>query len=149
MGATLTAAFSAGDALFVAHVGHSRAYLLRGGILAQLTRDQTFGQHVVDTGRPAPIELAAHDLRHILTDAIGGRAGRTNIQIGEFRLQHDDCVLLCTKGLTDVVDDESSGAILRQSRRLDERCQALVDLAVARGAIDDVTVVLAEYSIAP
>jgi protein phosphatase len=147
MGATLTAAYSAGDALFVAHVGHSRVYLFRKGILAQLTRDQTFGQRVSDTGRPAPIELAAHDLRHILTDAIGGHAGCTHIQVSEFRLQHDDCVLLCTNGLTDVVDDESSAGILRQSRRLDERCQALVDLALARGAADNVTAVLAEYSV--
>jgi serine/threonine protein phosphatase PrpC len=147
MGATLTAAYSAGDALFVAHVGHSRAYLLRNGILTQLTRDQTFGQRVIDTGRPAPIELAAHDLRHILTDAIGGHAGCTKIQIGQFRLQHDDCVLLCTNGLTDVVDDQSGAAILRQSRKLDERCQALVDLALARGAADNVTATLAEYSV--
>ena len=75
MGTTLTAAFSAGDALFTAHVGHSRAYLFRDGLLTQLTRDQTSAQRLNDVGRPTPIELAAHDLEHILTDAIGGRAG--------------------------------------------------------------------------
>ena len=63
------------------------------------------------------------------------------------RLQPDDCVLLCTNGLTDVVDDEGMRAILLQPGSLDERCQALVDLALARGGPDNVTVVVAKYTV--
>ena len=69
MSTTLTAAYSAGDELFVFHVGHSRAYLYRGGLLTRLTRDQTLAQRLSETGRTIPTELAAHDLRHVLTDA--------------------------------------------------------------------------------
>jgi protein phosphatase len=146
MGTTLTAAYIADDALFILHVGHSRAYLLRDGRLTQLTRDQTLAQRL-ETGTPGPIELASHDLSHLLTDAIGGRAGSPSIQVGHFRLQPGDCVLLCTNGLTDLVDNESSQAILLQPRSLDERCQALVDLALERGSEDNVTAVLANYSV--
>jgi serine/threonine protein phosphatase PrpC len=145
MGTTLTAAFSAGDALFTAHVGHSRAYLFRDGVLTQLTRDQTSAQRRNDAAHPSPIELAAHDLQHLLTDAIGGRAGGARVQIGHYRLAHDDSVLLCTNGLTDVVDDHSIAAILGQPRGLGEQCQVLVDEALARGGGDNVTAVLAKY----
>jgi serine/threonine protein phosphatase PrpC len=147
MGTTLTAVFSAGDALFTAHVGHSRAYLFRDPLLTQLTRDQTAAQRLNDTGRPTPVELAAHDLGHILTDAIGGRAGVASVDIGCFRLKHHDSLLLCTNGLTDVVDDQTIAAILQQPRGPGEHCQALVDLALARGAVDNVTAVMAKYTV--
>jgi protein phosphatase len=147
MGTTLTCAYIADDLLFLAHVGHSRAYLLRNSMLTQLTRDQTLAQRLGDGGRPAPTALAAHDIGHILTDAIGGRAGTPSIQIGKIRLQHDDCLLLCTNGLTDVVDDENIEAILLQPGGLDQQCQALVDLALARGAADNVTAVVGKYCV--
>ena len=147
MGTTLTVAYIADDMLFLGHVGHSRAYLLREGLLTQLTRDQTLAQRLGAGGRAAPIALAAHDVGHILTDAIGGRAGMPSIQVGRIRLQPEDCVLLCTNGLTDVVDDEGIRAILLQPGSLDERCQALVDLALARGGPDNVTVVVAKYTV--
>ena len=147
MGTTLTVVYIADDMLFIGHVGHSRAYLLREGLLTQLTRDQTLAQRLGAGGRAAPIPLAAHDLGHILTDAIGGRAGMPSIQVGRIRLQPEDYVLLCTNGLTDVVDDEGIRAILLQPGSLDERCQALVDLALARGGPDNVTVVVAKYTV--
>ena len=146
MGTTLTAAVSAGDALFTAHVGHSRAYLFRNGQLTQLTRDQTSAQRLNDAGRSTPMELAAHDLQHLLTDAIGGHAPGASVQIGHYKLAHNDSVLLCTNGLTDVVDDHSITAILGQPRGLGEQCQVLVDEALARGGADNVTAVLAKYN---
>jgi PPM family protein phosphatase len=146
MGTTLTVAYIADDTLFIGHVGHSRAYLLRDSRLTLLTRDQTLAQRV-DAGGSPLTQLAAHDLGHILTDAIGGRAGAPSIQVGRIRLQHDDCVLVCTNGLTDAVDDESIEAILRRRDSLDQRCEALVDLALARGSTDNVTAVVAVYSV--
>ena len=148
MGTTLTAAYIADDALFLAHVGHSRAYLFRHDRLTQLTRDQTLAQRILETGRPTPSETAAHDLRHILTDAIGGHAGVPNIQIEQYRLQHGDTVMVCTNGLTDILDDQSCAAIVRDKRSADGQCQALLNLALERGAFDNVTVALAKYSIA-
>ena len=142
MGATLTAAYSAGDMLFLAHVGHSRAYLFRRGVLTQLTNDQTLRQRIAESG-PGPFEAAANELDHILTDVMGGHARPARVQVGQFELRAEDCVLLCTNGLTDVVDDNSAAAILETRAPLDEQCGALVDLALARGTRDNVTVVLA------
>jgi PPM family protein phosphatase len=147
MGTTLTAAYLADDALLVAHVGHSRVYLFRHDRLTQLTRDQTLAQRILETGRPSPSEAAAHDLRHILTDAIGGRGGVPNVQVEQYRLRHGDVVMVCTNGLSDIVDDQSSAAIVRDKRSVDEQCQALLNLALERGAVDNVTVVLARYSV--
>ena len=113
MGTTLTAAFSGGDELFVAHVGHSRAYLYRAGLLTRLTRDQTLAQRLAETGRTVPTELAAHDLRHMLTDAIGGHAGEPDIEIQNYLLMDGDVVLLCTNGLTDLVEDDRIANVLR------------------------------------
>jgi serine/threonine protein phosphatase PrpC len=147
MSTTLTAAYIAGDSLFIAHVGHSRVYLFRDGQLKQSTRDQTLAQRLVETEPPAPIELAARDLRHILTDAIGGRTGSPAAEIEQVKLQHGDSVLLCTNGLTDVVDDEALAAILGQTSTLDQQCLSLVELALARGSADNITVVMAKYRV--
>jgi protein phosphatase len=145
MRAAMTAAFSAGDSLFVAHVGHSRAYQFRGGILRQLTRDQTLRQRVADWG-PGLFEAAASELNHILTDAIGGH-GDAAVQIGHFELRDQDVVLLCTNGLTDCVDEASIVEILKRRGALEDRCVALGKKAIERGARDNVTLILAEYSI--
>ena len=72
-------------------------------------------------------------------------AGAPTIQIGRIRLQPEDGLLFCTNGLTDVVDDESITALLLQHGNLDERCQALVDLALSRGSPDNVTAIVAKY----
>ena len=142
--AAMTAAYSAGTSLFVAHVGHSRAYLFRRGTLQQLTRDQTLRQCVADWG-PGPFEAAASELNHILTDAMGGQAA---VQVGHYELRDRDCVLLCTNGLTDFVDQDTMLAILkRRGTMLEARCAALANKALERGARDNVTLILAEYSV--
>ena len=146
MGATLTAAYSAGDVLFLAHVGHSRAYLFRDGALTQMTSDQTVRQRIANAG-PGPFEAAANELDHVLTDVIGGHARPARIQVGQFELRADDCVLLCTNGLSDVAAADDIAAVLGMRVPIEERCSALVDLALARGTRDNVTVVLAKYDI--
>jgi protein phosphatase len=147
MGSTLTVAYSGGDELFVVHVGHSRAYLCRGGRLRRLTRDQTLAQRLADTGRAAPVGLAARDLRHIITDAIGGQAGEADIQIETFKLLDNDVVMLCTNGLTDLVDELKIADVLMSPRRPDDICQALVDLALLQGGTDNVTVLVGRYRV--
>jgi PPM family protein phosphatase len=149
MSTTLTAACSAGDELFVVHVGHSRAYLYRNGLLTRLTRDQTLAQRLAETGRTVPTELAAHDLRHMLTDAIGGHAGEPDVEIQNYLLMNGDVVLLCTNGLTDLVEDDRIAGVLHaaSAQSLNEPCQKLIDLALERGGPDNVTAVLARYRI--
>ena len=145
MGTTLTAVFTAGDDLFYAHVGHSRLYLLRDGELLLLTRDQTLAQRLVDRPLAGPVEMAGQDIGHILTDVIGGR-GRTQVDIEHLRLLDGDTLLLCTDGLTNVVDDERIAGIIAGSRRLQEQCEALVALAGREGT-DDITVLMATFRI--
>jgi protein phosphatase len=149
MSTTLTAVYIAGDEMFVAHVGHSRAYLYRNGLLTRLTRDQTMAQRLAETGRMSPTELAATDLRHVLTDAVGGHAGEPDIEIQNYLLMDGDVVLLCTNGLTDVVDDDRIADALRagSGESLDSSCRKLVNVALERGGPDNITAVLARLQI--
>jgi protein phosphatase len=147
MATTLTAALSAGDDLFVAHVGHSRAYLFRDGDLRQLTRDQTVENRLAQSSRPTSFAYATDDLRHILTDTVGGGAGAPNVQLGQYRMRDGDCVMLCTDGLSAVVPHDRIADVLAQRRKLEETSRALVDLALDAGGPDNVTVLLAQYSI--
>ena len=147
MGTTMTAAFSAGADLFLAHVGHSRAYLYRDGELTQLTRDQTLAQRLADQRGPAPINLLVQDPRHLLTDALGGVGAGRIVDVGRVRLRDDDYVVLATDGLTAFVGDEDIADALGNRRTLDEQSELLVDLAVHRGATDDITVIIARYGV--
>jgi PPM family protein phosphatase len=145
MGTTLTVACSLGADLLVAHVGDSRAYVFRAGRLGQLTRDHTWAQQLADTGMIRPDEVATHRLRHVLTNALGGSASPVSADVQFTRLSDGDQVLLCTDGLTDMVDDDAIAAILGQAATAQEACQALVDAALERGGRDNVTAALARY----
>jgi protein phosphatase len=148
---TLTAVFGAGRDLFFAHVGHSRAYLFRKGRLMRLTRDHTLDRNQSTTVAMAPlvnVTGSARDLEHILTSAIGmsGSLGPT-IDIERFQLLDNDCVLVCTNGLTDLVDEGRIGEVLASEQPPDEQCRSLVDLAMVAGGDDDVTVIVARYRV--
>jgi PPM family protein phosphatase len=144
---TLTAVFSAGDELFYAHVGHSRAYLFRNGELSQLTHDHTLDQQVIGAGGPVAVLPAAEDIHHILTDAIGVGDSSPAVEVERFRLCDNDTILLCTDGVTNMLSDEAIAELLAQPRRPQDQSQALVDLAISRGGDDDATAVLAKYHI--
>lgn len=148
MSTSLTTAYSAGDDLFVAHVGHSRAYLFRDGALTQLTRDSTLEQHLSDIKKPAAVERRAQDQRHILTDAVGAPGGHPLVEVERFVLMDGDCVVLCTNGLTDMLDDAKIAGVLSHRRAPDEQCAMLIDLANRAGGGDNITVVIAEYHVA-
>ena len=143
----LTAAFSAGDDLFVAHVGHSRAYLFRDGALTRLTRDDTVEQQIRDKRHVAPVKGRAQDLGHILTDALGASAGSPVVEVEQYRLCDNDCVLLCTNGLTDVVDEDRIASILALRRQPQEQCAILTELVPDGEGRDNATVVMAQYRI--
>jgi PPM family protein phosphatase len=147
MATTLTAAYSAGDDLFIAHVGHSRAYCFREGELLQLTADHTIEGRNANVAQPRGVPRSSQDLRHILTDALGANAGTPEILVEQLRLQDGDRLLLCTNGLTDVLDNDQIAETLSCRRRPQEDCRALADIAARRGAEDDVTMVLADYRI--
>jgi len=147
MGTTLTVAVSLGADLFVIHVGDSRAYLLRNGQLRQLTRDQTVVQALLDAGVLTRQEAATHKMRHVLTQALGQQAGQLKIEVQRLKLEDGDCLLLCTDGLTEMVPDPEISAVLNNSGKAHEHCQALLDKALDAGGKDNVTVVVAHYSL--
>lgn len=147
MGTTMTAAYSVGDDLFVANVGDSRAYLFRDGKLQLLTRDQTQAQMLADAGVIEQSEVARHRLRHVLTNALGGSASDVRVDIQRLKLTDGDRLMLCTDGLTDMLDDVAIAEQLREQTTSERACQTLVAAALEAGGKDNVTVVVAGYEI--
>lgn len=147
MGTTMTAAYSLGDDLFIAHVGDSRAYLFRDGKLQRLTRDQTQAQMLADIGLIHQREVDRHRLRHVLTSALGGVEKDVRAEIQRLKITDSDRLLVCTDGLSDMVDDADIASVLASSQSSKEACRALVDRALENGGKDNVTVVLAGYRI--
>lgn len=147
MTTSLTAAYSAGDNLFIAHVGHSRAYLFRNGSLTLLTRDHTIEQHHANSTRPVAVERRGQDLRHILTDAIGAGGRTPLVDVEQFRLLGGDSIVLCTNGLTDVLDEGQIADVLALPRQPSEQVAILTELAEQHRSEDNATVLLAQYLI--
>ena len=144
MAASLTAVYIAGADLFYMHVGHSRAYLFRNGVLIPLTTDHTLERLRREAHKPTLLEQSKRDQAHVLLETIGsspaGPAMSEHVQ-----LLTGDRVILCTNGLTDVVSEDTIADVLAAQRRPAEECQRLVDLALAAGGPDDVTVLMADY----
>lgn len=145
MGTTMTMAYSFGADLFVANIGDSRAYLLRGGRLEQLTRDQTLAQLLLDRGELTAEQAATHRLRHVLTQVLGGQGEQLQVDIQPVTLQNDDWLLLCSDGLSDMVARPEMERLILAAESADAACQALIDAALANGGRDNVTAVLAHY----
>jgi len=143
MATTLTAALLAGEQLVIAHVGDSRAYLLRAGEpLRQLTSDQTVVAEMVRQGRLTRDQAASHPYRSVLTTAIGLERELEVELPPPLPLRSGDQVLLCSDGLTEPVGEDAIAELLATSVDGDDACQALVDAANAAGGPDNVTVVL-------
>ena len=147
MGTTMTVGYSIGRSMFVSHVGDSRAYLFREGKLEQLTRDHTHVQELVDAGTITREEAATHRLRHVLTNAIGGRNRSIDVEMVRVRLKNGDRMLICTDGLTEVVPDTDIADVLGRSKAPEVVCRSLVDLALERGGPDNITVVAARFAV--
>ena len=145
MGTTLTVAVSLGANLLIGHVGDSRAYLLRGSRLHQLTSDHTLAQALIDAGIANPEDSGTRAMRHILTAALGSTGARSDPQVQRLYLNTDDQVLLCTDGLTEMVKDEVIASVLRDAHTAESACQTLIDLALSAAGLDNITVVLARY----
>jgi PPM family protein phosphatase len=147
MSTTMTATVSMGRDLIVTHVGDSRAYLVRKGKISRLTRDHTLAQRLLDEGAHAPNDHLVRELRNVLMQALGAKEASCRPDVHHLMLEHGDQVLLCTDGLSDMVDDTVIEAVLNHETAAREACQSLVDLALSNGGADNITVVVACYSI--
>lgn len=143
-GTTLVMAWGIGEYWFVAHVGDSRVYLHRDGTMQQLTNDHTVAQEMADAGLIKQQEVYLHRLRHRLTRVLGDQAEVTP-EIRRLKLQENDCLLLCTDGLSEMINDQEIGQILASNQSADQCCVQLVDAALAAGGKDNVTAVVALF----
>jgi protein phosphatase len=143
MGTTCTAVLVAGDRLLAAHVGDSRAYLLRGGELRQLTIDHTLMQRLIDEGRLRPEDVATHPQRSVIVRAIGAAADIAPDRL-TIELEPGDRLLLCSDGLSSLVATDEIAAALAGSPDPQVAAERLVELANAAGGIDNVTAVVVD-----
>jgi protein phosphatase len=146
MGCTFTAARNLGRVLQVSHVGDSRAYLLRGGRLHRLTRDHTYVQQLVDSGRMSPEEAAASSSRHLLVNALGASKDSVRVDVERVPLVNGDRVLLCSDGLTDSMDDDAIQRVLSEGATAAAACESLIARALEGGGRDNITVLVGIYT---
>ncbi len=142
MGTTVTVALVSGGLLHLGHVGDSRAYLIRGGRLEQVTRDHSLVAELVRNGDLTEAEAQVHPQRNILTQAFGSDL-RVKADITTRHLADGDLIMLCTDGLTGAVTGTEIEATIAHAPNLDEAAERLVAMANERGGYDNVTVLLA------
>jgi protein phosphatase len=142
MGTTVVTAFIRGARAFIGSVGDSRAYLVRGDRIRQLTSDHTFVNEQVRAGTLSDSEARRHPARNILTRAVGSQ-DEVEIDLVEQELRPGDWLLLCSDGLTTMVEDADILETIRaHPDSPEDGCRALIDLANDRGGEDNVTAVL-------
>lgn len=141
MGTTLTAILFAGDRIGLVHIGDSRGYLLRDGELAQITKDDTFVQTLVDEGRISAEDAHSHPQRSLIMRALTGQEVEPTLTMREARV--GDRYLLCSDGLSDPVSTETILEAL-QIPDVTECADRLIELALRGGGPDNVTVVVAD-----
>jgi PPM family protein phosphatase len=141
MGTTLTAAMVHGDEISVAHVGDSRAYVLRRGDLEQLTSDHSLVAELERSGQISPEAAEHHPQRSIITRALGPEP---DVEVDTYTVtgRDGDLFLLCSDGLTSMISDEEVASILRSAGSLEDSAEALVRAANQSGGKDNITVVL-------
>lgn len=138
---TITVVHMVWPCAFIAHAGDSRAYRLRGGVMHQLTKDQTMAQVMVDAGTMSRDEAEASNLKNVLLSAVGGST--LELDLSATDLQRDDRWLLCTDGLTRHVSEEEISTILASDIGSEAVCRKLLQMTLDRGAEDNVTVIAA------
>jgi serine/threonine protein phosphatase PrpC len=142
MGTTVTALLLQGETLGLVHVGDSRCYLLRDGVLAQVTKDDTFVQTLVDEGMIRPEEVRFHPRRSLVTQAVQGHDYTATVEVLAPKL--GDRFLLCSDGLSDMVTDEAIGSTLARVPDAADAADELILLALAAGGPDNITAVIAD-----
>jgi serine/threonine protein phosphatase PrpC len=142
---TLTAMLRRGSQLALVHIGDTRAYLLRGGELVQLTQDHTWVRSQVDGGRLDPAQAAAHPDRALLVRALGAGGPEVEADLALRAALPGDRYLLCSDGLSAVVDRAALRTALTEPGDPEQTAQHLIDLAHNAGAPDNIACVIADF----
>lgn len=141
MGATLTALFIHDQHVHIAAVGDSRAYLIRGGEIRQVTRDQSYVQFMLDVGLLTREEAKDSPLRNVILQAMGQKPD-VQVALGRLELRYHDAFIICSDGLSNKVTDAELGAAILSAPRLDVACTRLIELAKTRGGEDNITAIV-------
>ncbi|MES2124288.1 MAG: Stp1/IreP family PP2C-type Ser/Thr phosphatase [Gemmatimonadota bacterium] len=141
MGTTATVLNLLPRRYLIGQVGDSRAYLLRGGVLTQLTKDHSYVQEQVDAGRLTPEEARIHPYANVITRCVGSSGDVVpDLYLGT--LEAGDLILLASDGLTGMLEDEDVAEVMRSDLPLEEMVDKLIADANHRGGLDNITTIL-------
>ncbi len=143
MGCTLVAALVNGKRCLVANVGDSRAYLISKGQIQQISRDHSLVEELLAKGQIKPEQVRNHPQKNIITRAIGVEAS-VKCDIFDLKLASGSRLLLCSDGLSNMISDKEILSISQENPDADLACSRMLELALARGATDNVTVFIAQ-----
>mgnify|MGYP005799639871 CR=1 FL=1 len=144
MGTTCTAVLVDNNVLHMAHIGDSRAYRIKNDVFEQLSVDHTFVQRLIDEGRLNPEDAESHPHKNVLMRVLGDVDASPELDVTSFETQPGERWMLCSDGLNAVVDDGTIQRLMSADKPLEEICRDLVDETLARGAPDNVTIVVFE-----
>ncbi len=142
MGTTLTVGLLSGNRLTIGHIGDSRAYLVNSDRIELLTRDHSLLEQLIESGQVRPEEAKNHPKRHVLTRALGA-SSELQIDIIDYDIEPGSALLLCTDGLTNLVEDHEILTVVTGQKDPQLQAESLIALANARGGHDNITVVIA------
>jgi protein phosphatase len=145
MGTTLTAALIDNHKAYIGSVGDSRAYHIRGREIRQVTEDHTLAEDMIKKGRITREEVKTSPMRSMLTRSIGTKEEVAVDEPIGIELEEGDCFVLCTDGLTNLVEEQEILSVIHNTEDLQKACNKLVDMARRRGGHDNITVVAAEF----
>lgn len=144
MGTTLTFGVQKGDTLFIAHVGDSRAYLIRGKSMDPITKDHSYVGELVDAGLITEKDAKAHPQRNVISRCLG-HDEKVKVDVFARQIKHSDYLLFCSDGLTGMVNDKEIRDIVLREKHPEAAGEKLIDFANERGGVDNITVILAYF----
>jgi len=141
MGTTVVGCLEEAGTMSIAHVGDSRAYLIRNGSIERITNDHSWVFEQVQAGMLTEVEAEKHPLRNVITRALGGSLSVVP-DASEIDCRAGDVYLLCSDGLTGMVPEDEILRLVTNTEDLHKACQQLIDMANERGGVDNITTVL-------
>ncbi len=148
MGTTLVVGVFREDKLVLGHIGDSRCYRLRNGVLAQITKDHSLLQEQMDAGLITAEQAATSSIKNLVTRALGVDES-VLLEVNEHPVLANDLYLMCSDGLSDMIDDNDINRVVSTDMPLEQKAKQLIDLANGNGGRDNISVLLVELRDTP
>jgi protein phosphatase len=145
MGTTLVVGVFRDDTFLLGHIGDSRCYRMRGGVLEQITKDHSLLQEQIDAGLITLEQASTSSIKNLVTRALGVEEA-VLLEVNEFPVEAGDLYLMCSDGLSDMVDDAAIAKIVSTDAELETKAGQLIDAANANGGRDNISVMMVEVS---